>query len=351
MGSSGNLITTIVFCAFLSFVPILGWLYFFQSRNREKTRFVALAFIAGMFSVVPIKLYERYWDTAVFYFEHLNLFKHLSMLINLPDLPRLLSFITVNAIVALGLFVFIAFVMFAFETITGDNTARVFRQKTAKIFESPLFFISVGVICGLVAYFFSLALSQKVWFFIVVGMLEEYVKHLVLRFSDDEKINSVDDAISFAIIVALGFAFVENVLYFQKFWATGGGFQQFVLFLGLRSTISVIAHASFSGIFGYFYGIARFSTEIFKIESKATQHPIINFCHRVLHLKKETFFHEEKMMEGMLAAMIIHGIFNSMLEFGQISLLVPALGILFFIVLNLFHRVKIHRQTGAVSTS
>jgi len=338
---------SILVCALMSFLPIFLWLYFFQKKHFERRKFVFLTFLAGMFAVVPIKLYEKYWDTAVFYFEHLNLFQYLSDLVRFPSLSRLFAFVLVNALVAFGFYVFVALSMFVLEVFSGDNSRAVFKQKTRRILESPLFFVSVGALCGLVAYFFSFSVSQRIWFFIVVGMLEEYIKHLVLRFSDDEKIHNVDDAISFAIIVALGFSFVENVFYLKEFLSTGSVvFSKFLIFFVLRSTVSIIAHVCFSAVFGYFYGIAHFAKEIYQEERQKNQHRLLAWMHRILHLKGETMFHEEMMMEGMILAMTLHAIFNSLLEFEKTNLLIPGILLLFFFVLNLFHRKRLHSQIG-----
>lgn len=337
---------------FMSLVPILGWLYFFQSKHREKRSYVALTFLAGMLSVVPIKLYEKYWDSAIFYFEHINLFEYLSALVHLPEMPRFLAFVTVNALVGIGLFLFTGLMMFVLEVCTGDNSIRLFRQKVRKIIESPLFFISIGILCGIVAYVLSFGLDSRVWFFVIVGMLEEFIKHLVLRFSDEEKIRSVDDALSYAIIVALGFAFVENILYFHNFAEnTSSSLQQLSLFFILRSTVSVMAHVCFSAVLGYFYGLARFSHEIYQVEAAQNQHPFIDWMHRVLHMKGETIYHEEKMMEGMLLAMVLHAVFNSLLEFGLVTWMVIFLLVLFFLVLNLFHRKQVYAQSGYLLSS
>jgi len=341
-----NIYLTIFFTIVCS-IPILGWIFFFQKRNCENKKYVCLTFAAGMLSVLPIKLYEKYWNTAVLYFENINLFKHISSLLHIPSFSKLLAFISVNAIVATILFLFAAFLMFILEVFSRDNTVRTFEKKTTKILECPLFFISVGVLCGILAYFFSFTMPQKVWFFIIIGMLEEYIKHLVLRFADDDKINSIDDAISFSIIVALGFAFVENILYLQNFWNAGFySIVQFIIFVALRSSISVIAHVCFSAILGYFYGIAHFAKIIYKQEVQERKHPFLVFLHKILHLKASTLFHEEKMMEGMIVAMGIHAAFNSLLEFGKINILVPSLLFLFFITLNLFHRKKLHLEVG-----
>ncbi len=338
-------------CALVSFLPIFLWIYFFQKKHFERRKYVVLTFIAGMFAVIPIKLYEKYWDTAVFYLEHLNLFQYISELVRFPTLSKLLAFVTVNALVAFGFYVFVALSMFVLEIFSGDNSQKVFRKKTRRIFESPLLFVSIGVLCGIVAYFFSFSISQKIWFFVIVGMLEEYIKHLVLRFSDDEKIQNVDDAISFAIIVALGFSFVENIFYLREFLSSSSiVFSKFLVFFLLRSTISIIAHVCFSAVFGYFYGIAHFAREIYQVERQKNQHRFLAWIHRILHLKGATVFREEMMMEGMILAMLLHAIFNSLLEFGKTNLLIPGILLLFFFVLNLFHRKKIHTQVGNISS-
>lgn len=331
----------------MSLVPILGWIYFFQKKNPEKRSYVLLTFVAGMLSVIPIKLYEKYWDTAVLYFEHINVFEYLSDLVHIPALSKFFAYVTINGMVGVGLFLFTMILMGGLEIFTRDNSLVTFKNKIKKASESPLFFITVGILCGLLAYGFSFSVHEKIWFFVVVGMLEEFIKHLVLRFSDEEKINSVDDALSYAIIVALGFAFVENILYFHNFvLTTNSSLQQVSLFFLLRSTISVMAHVCFSAILGYFYGVARFSENIYAQEVSENRHPILHFLHRVFNLRGSILFHEEKMLEGMLLAMIAHAIFNSLLEFGKVGLLIPFLLVMFFFVVNLFHRKTIHYQTG-----
>ncbi len=333
----------------MSLLPILAWLYFFQKKNPEKRSYVALTFFAGMLAVIPIKLYETYWDTAVLYFEHVNVFRYIETLAHLPNLSKFLAYITINALVGIGFFVFTGLLMFVLEMVTRDNTLSVFKSKVKKVLESPLFFISIGILCGMVAFFLSSVLNNRIWFFVVVGMLEEFVKHLVLRFSDEEKVQSVDDALSFAIVVALGFSFVENIVYFHNFASLAStGVKQLSVFFILRSTISVMAHVCFSAILGYFYGVAKFSREIYQQEVQEHKHPIIRKMHHILHMKGSTLFHEEKMMEGMLYAMICHAVFNWLLEMGKTSLMIPFLMILFFFILSLFHRKKLHTQTGVL---
>lgn len=342
----------------MSLIPILGWLYFFQRIHNSKRWYVVITFLAGMLSVIPIKLYERYFDTSVFYFEHINLFSYLGEVFFAPEFPKLLAYVLVNSFVAIALFLFSALLLFLLEVLTGDNTVHVFRRKFHKVIETPFIFIFIGFFIGILSYIFSsysgnmnwfgYDFSQKLSFFLVVGMLEEYIKHLVLRFSDEEKIHSVDDAVSFSIIIALGFAFVENIMYLNNFSYTQSSLGSFIVLFFLRALIPVAAHVSFSAISGYFYGIALFANELFKDEVFRVQHTVWIRVHRIVHLKTSTLFHQEKIFEGLLLAMIAHTIFNLLLQFSSIWFVIPFLLLCLFFTLSFFHSIHIHRQEGVI---
>lgn len=343
-----SLLGTIITFGAMSALPIACWILFFQRQNPEKRRFVFWTLIAGMLAVLPIKVYEKVWNISVLYFEHVNLFQYISELTQWPSFPRIIAFVLVSAIVAGALFLAIGFLMFLLEVCCSrQDTIRSFRHKLYSISESPFLFLTVGTVFGIAAFFLSEIFPPKVWFFVVVGMLEEFVKYLMLRFSDEGNITSVSDAISFAIVIALGFAFVENIIYLSRFWeSSGGNIANFSAFYLLRSTISVVAHICFSAILGYFYGVARFSTEIYQAEVRQRQHPILRWMHRIMHVKGATLFHEEKLLEGMLLAMTIHAIFNSFLELGQILYVFPLLLVIFVLVLHLLHQKSLHTRRG-----
>ncbi len=97
--------------------------------------------------------------------------------------------------------------------------------------------------------------------FTFVGVIEEYMKHLVVKKADQGFFRNIDDAIEFSIIAALGFSFVENILYFYYIWVYQGLDILLVSFV-FRSIFSTFAHILFSGIYGYFYGIAYFADPI-----------------------------------------------------------------------------------------
>lgn len=88
--------------------------------------------------------------------------------------------------------------------------------------------------------------------FLVVALTEEVVKYVVLRYysfmqrSFDEPL----DGIVYGVVVSMGFATLENILYVQKFGMTVGVQRMF---------LAVPAHATFGVLMGYFAGKARFS--------------------------------------------------------------------------------------------
>ena len=92
----------------------------------------------------------------------------------------------------------------------------------------------------------------------VVGFSEEASKFLGLRFysyrqkSFDEQL----DGIVYGVMVSMGFATLENVMYVMKYAEAGQGLQ-----VGLqRMFLSVPAHASFGVVMGYFVGKAKFKS-------------------------------------------------------------------------------------------
>jgi RsiW-degrading membrane proteinase PrsW (M82 family) len=93
----------------------------------------------------------------------------------------------------------------------------------------------------------------------VVGFSEEAVKYIGLRFYsyNQKSFDEPLDGIVYSVIVSMGFATVENVMYVMKYSEQGMGLQVGVL----RMFLSVPAHATFGVIMGYFVGKAKFSPD------------------------------------------------------------------------------------------
>lgn len=177
--------------------------------------------------------------------------------------------------------------------------------------------------------------------FLLVGIIEEISKIYSVKILDKNKISSVDDAIEFAIIAGLGFAFVENVIYFQNI-ILNRGLDDFLFPFVFRSLFSTFAHVMFSGIFGYFYGVAHFADPIYKRQIRKERHPILTWLHKISHFKKSTLFHEEKILEGLIVATLLHASFNVFLEMQWVVAIVPFLFTGYWVLSDLLERKENH---------
>ena len=160
--------------------------------------------------------------------------------------------------------------------------------------------------------------------FMFVGVIEEYMKHLVVMRADQGFFRNIDDAIEFSIIAALGFAFVENILYFYYIW-TYQGVEILMVSFVFRAIFSTFAHILFSGIFGYYYGIAYFAEPIWSEEQRQGRHKIYDFFHKIMHFKSDRVFAREKITEGLFLAVVLHGAFNILLEMNLTFFMIPFL--------------------------
>jgi RsiW-degrading membrane proteinase PrsW (M82 family) len=120
----------------------------------------------------------------------------------------------------------------------------------AAALEKALWGVVDGSITGLVIFAYA-----------VVAGTEELVKFICLRFysyrqkSFDEPL----DGIVYSLMVSMGFATVENILYVNNYAALGRGVE-----VGLqRAFMAVPAHAAFAVLMGYYMGKAKFSTNKF----------------------------------------------------------------------------------------
>ena len=86
----------------------------------------------------------------------------------------------------------------------------------------------------------------------MVGLIEEFSKYIVVRYYAQPKneFNEQFDGIVYAVMVSMGFATTENIMYVIE-----GGLQTALL----RMFTAVPAHATFAVIMGYYMGKAKFS--------------------------------------------------------------------------------------------
>ena len=131
----------------------------------------------------------------------------------------------------------------------------------------PLSLLLVSFIYGIFSTLITLAISWPLDFlvalnqydmidefyaaFFKVALVEEFSKFIFVRFVlyPNKNFNEPFDGIVYAVMVSMGFATLENVLYvFQYGWETGV----------LRMFTAVPAHATFGVMMGYYLGKAKF---------------------------------------------------------------------------------------------
>ncbi len=185
--------------------------------------------------------------------------------------------------------------------------------------------------------------------FLIVGVIEEVTKFMAVKMSGAEKIASIDDAIEMFITVALGFAFVENIIYFYNIMTERGPENILYPFV-FRSLFSSFAHIMFSGILGYYYGLAHFAGPVLQDENLKNNWPVFRKIASIFHFKNDISFKEEKLTQGLVIAIGLHALFNIFLEMNWTFLLVPYLTGGYIWLNYLLEKKEDHKMYGRVLT-
>lgn len=137
--------------------------------------------------------------------------------------------------------------------------------------------------------------------------------------------NQLIDGVVYAVTAALGFAFVENMIYFINFLTTGPGAESLLFVTAFRSFGTMLAHTLFSGLAGLIWAYAYFSKQISPFQQKHLlafeMKDFINKEILTLHIIRQNILkarpsrrggHEKKILvlEGIMLATFLHIIFN-----------------------------------------
>lgn len=160
--------------------------------------------------------------------------------------------------------------------------------------------------------------------FLLVGLIEEASKFWVLRRSGTEFFRSINDVVELGIIVAIGFAFAENIInptYFVGFvreyllapstadWASFAG-----NVIG-RSILTTMVHIVATGVLGYFLGLAIFAEPMLeeaRLHGKTSL--LSGIAWMVLQWPEKAVFRRQMILTGFLIAVVLHGLFNFMVS-------------------------------------
>ncbi|WP_227133477.1 PrsW family intramembrane metalloprotease [Halorubellus salinus] len=156
-------------------------------------------------------------------------------------------------------------------------------------------------------------LALVVFFFLVVGPVEETVKWLAVRLYAyrSAAFDAVIDGAVYGAVAGLGFATIENALYISRAVIDAGGFQAAQSLQGafeVATSRSFVGpgHVLYSAISGYYLGLAKFSDDHWG--------PIV--------------------VKGLLIAAGIHATYNSivtLVDFGAFPLVDGGVGFVLFV--------------------
>ncbi len=165
------------------------------------------------------------------------------------------------------------------------------------------------------------ALNIFIYYFIGVGLIEEFSKWIMLYIGtwNNNNFDYQYDGLIYAVFVSLGFATLENIMYVL-------GQQNFIVAI-LRALVSVPGHAFFGVFMGYYYGLAKKDARKNKIFSKNTN-----------------------LLLSILIPTVLHGLFDSLLTISANAgsdLLIPILllYVVFVVILYIYSFNKIKKMS------
>jgi len=257
-------ILTILIIIMISLFPIVIWAYVFSYIDNNpinKKRF--LVWIIGWaLSVFPILHMDKIID--YFKFDYLNIFYFIR---NIWDISSTFQFI-ISLSIFLIFLVLTSFLLWSF--------IHKFKQILLIYLKNILVFLILIIWLWILVYLFNkffsfdFTINQPIWFwkiffdsfkliifyYLLVGFIEEASKHFNFLQSSILYIDSIKTWVLYAIFVALGFALVENILYFYNIYTIKWLWSELVSTYFFRSIFSVMVHVLTSSVVGYYFSKA-----------------------------------------------------------------------------------------------
>jgi hypothetical protein len=261
-----------VIATLIALIPAGIWCLLFLKNHKERLSVVVLTFLAGMLSTVPILFYAHVVQKG--YTLHFFLFK-----------------------------------------ITPE-----YFDKASKIFVAQSLTGQLAVV--------STSMAVSIVSFALVGVIEEWSKHWVIKKSDRAYFKSIDDVMQLSIIAAIGFAFAENIInpnYFIAFindYLVTPESPRWGPFFGSvfgRSVITNMVHITCSGVLGYFYGLAFFARPVLEDDrAHGKRHAIVMLTRKFLKMRRVDVFRDQMMFMGLFWAITLHSAFDILVSLPEI---------------------------------
>lgn len=248
--------------ALISFIPIIIWAYTFSyidSNNLSRKRFLLWVF-GWSISVIPILYFDKIIDFFNLWF--LNSFNYVY---KLKDISSTLDFSISLSLFLLFIVCFSFLSWFIFKL--GFKNLFIYLKN---LFVFLIFIVFLSLFLLIIWYFLN-SMDLKVlyevsfwnmvfnsfklivFYYFIVAFIEESSKHFNFLNSDIFSIDSVKKWVSYAIYIALGFSFIENILYIYSFYNSYGIWYDMLKIYFFRSSFSIIVHVVSSTVIAYYF--------------------------------------------------------------------------------------------------
>ncbi len=181
--------------------------------------------------------------------------------------------------------------------------------------------------------------------FVLFGAMEEIIKLFVVKAVDNRTIliRKVNHSIRYSLVAALGFAFTENIYYLYEFWPSISDGELIGMY-AFRSIFTMCAHMIFSGVFGYYYGIGKFSMVMTKAKQLTEGTTwATRAISKIFKLPLEEGFRQKTVVKGLFIAIGLHAAFNFLLQF---NIILPV--VIFVVCGFIYVKFLLSRKAGSL---
>lgn len=317
-------VVVIILIAGIVFIPVVMWGYIFSYLNDtlfSRRRFIS-GILWGAIAVIPIVFLEKILESPSF--SVLNIFEKIT------QVDTGMWIVSFN--ISLGFFIFtMAGVAFIFSSWIQRS------KKLLAIYSKNIIYFCVFVIIMSFIIFIVTQLDignsiidnstnfgntlfnttkLLIFYYFLVALIEESSKYFNFLQSSVLNIATPQNAVLYAIFVALWFAFIENILYLYNLYMWGKETMELLSTFFYRSIFSIMTHILCSVVVAYSF------TKIF-----LTHH------WNGLHIK-----YIKTLLIGIFAAVMLHLIFDISLSFwfGFIVILYFVWG--YFYISSIFYK-------------
>lgn len=197
---------------------------------------------------------------------------------------------------------------------------------------------------------FAAPMTVMILTLLLFASMEEIIKLFIVKKVDKKTLTicKINDAIVYSIASALGFSFVENAYYLYSWWPNISTGELAGMYF-FRSIFTTASHMVYSGVFGYFYGIGKFSMVINQQNLiKGTKDRMSEIIAKIFNLPQSEGFRQKAVLKGLFIAIGMHFTINYLLQMQQdkgIRIFMPIV-LIANILMFLFLQYLLSRKAG-----